>query len=345
MELVYPAMIQQTYPNFEIIAQIVSDDGGCAEYIRTHFPNIKIVEPGYNIGFAKGHNEIFASTDADYYQLVNPDLIMEPNYVAEMVNAMEVNPQLGATTGKLLQYKFDAKEKTNVIDTTGIVMSRNGRARDRGQHEVDSGQYDGLTEVVGVSGAGPMYRKSALEAIKMPRISSQNTVVSGQLQKDAAPTTDNRLSTTDFEYFDEDFHSYWEDTDLSLALQNVGFGCAFVPGAVAYHGRTAGSSKKGYKDIVAFVKNHKTFSRWVKQLNYKNHLFVVVKNFPRFYWKFFVRELFMLGYVVLLETATLTIIPTLFRQLPLMWKKRKWIQQHRKSAAWVELLNNKGLLS
>lgn len=321
MELVYPAMATQTFKDVEIIAQIVIDDGGCKEYIQKNFPQIKILEPGYNIGFARGHNEIFASTDAEYYQLVNPDLILEPNYVEEMVKAFESDPKLGCATGKLLQYKFDTKEKTKNFDTTGVLMSRNGRARDRGQYETDNGQYDDQKEIVGVSGAGPMYRRAALEEIKYKR-------------------DDGR-----FEYFDEDFHSYWEDTDLSLAVLNMGWNCRFVPSAVGYHGRTAASSEKGYKDVAAFVKHHKNFSKWVKQLNYKNHLFVVVKNFPRFYWKFFVREFFMLGYIVVFETATLKILPTLFKQLPLMWRKRRWIQQHRKSLEWTNLLNNKGLLA
>ncbi len=344
MELVYPAMVNQTYKDTEIIAQIVSDDGGCKEYIQQHFPQIKILEPGYNIGFAKGHNEIFASTDAEFYQLVNPDLILEPDYIQRMVAEFEKEPNLGAATGKLLQYKFDTKEKTKTIDTTGILMSRNGRARDRGQYEEDTGQYDNQIEVIGVSGAGPMYRKSALDAIKMPKMGSQNTVDSSQFNPHTTPTTDNRLLTTDFEYFDEDFHSYWEDTDMSLALQNQGFECRYVPSAVAFHGRTAGSSKEGYKNVGAFVKHHQNFSSWIKQLNYKNHMFVVVKNFPKFYWKFFVREFFMLGYVVVFEISTLKILSTLFKQFPLMWKKRKWIQRHRKSLEWVKLLHNKGVL-
>lgn len=334
MELVYPAMVNQTYTDIEIIAQIVADDGGCKEYIQQHFPQIKILEPGYNIGFAKGHNEIIASTDCEYYQLVNPDLVLEPDYIEKMVAAFEANSRLGAATGKLLQYKFDAKEKTKTIDTTGIIMSRNGRARDRGQYEEDSGQYDIQIEVIGVSGAGPMYRKSALEAIKLPYYNTTSYY-----------SAEHKGRMGGGEYFDEDFHSYWEDTDLSLALQNQGFKCQYVPSATAYHGRTAGSSKEGYKNVGAFIKHHQNFSVWLKQLNYKNHMFVVVKNFPHIYWKFFVREFFMLGYVIVFELFTLKIIPTLFKQLPVMWKKRKWIQQHRKSVEWVKLLNNKGLLS
>lgn len=320
MELVYPAMVAQTYADVEIVAQIVSDDGGCKEYIQRNFPHIRIVEPGYNIGFSRGHNEVFASTTCDYYQLVNPDLILEPNYVAEMVAAMDANPGVGAATGKVFQYKFDTKEKMRTFDTTGVVVSRNGRARDRGQHEADRGQYDNNTEIIAVSGSNPMYRKSALESVKYRRI-------------------DGRV-----EYFDEDFHSYWEDVDLSLRLQNNGWTCTFVPSAIAYHGRTAGSSVKGYKDVVSYKKHHDALSGRIKQLNYKNHQFLVYKNFPIIFWKFFVREFFMLGYIVLFETSTLQIIPTLLRQLPLIWKKRKWIQQHRTSTAWTKLLVNKGLL-
>lgn len=321
MELVYPAMAAQSYPDVEIIAQIVADDGGCEEYIREHFPQIKILKPGYNIGFARGHNEIFASTDSEYYQLVNPDLILEPAYVERLVAAFERDSSLGAATGKLLKYSREKNERTDIIDTTGVVVSVNGRARDRGQHETDRGQYDSQTKVVAVSGAGPMYRKSALEAVKYPR-------------------PDGR-----FEYFDEDFHSYWEDVDLSLRMQSAGWSQAYVPLALGYHGRTAGSSKDGYTSVGKFVKHHKQLSDVVKKNNLKNHIFLVVKNFPSFSWKFFVREFFMLGYIAVFETRTLAVWHEFWKQWPLMWKKRSWIREHRTSSGWAKLLNNKGLLS
>lgn len=319
MELVYPAMVNQTYTDIRIIAQIVSDDGGCENYIRQNFPNIEVLHPGYNIGFARGHNEIFASSDSEYYQLVNPDVILEPDYVAKLVSVFS-DPRVGAATGKLLRYDFEHKTKTNIFDTTGITMSHNGRARDRGQHEEDRGQYNGQAEIIGVSGAAPMYRKSALEAVKLLR-------------------SDGR-----FEYFDEDFHSYWEDVDLSLRLQHAGFTARFVPEALGYHGRTAGSSEKGYKDVAAFVKHHKQYTSRVRQLNFKNHIFTVIKNFPTISWKFFVREVAMLGYIVLFEISTLKVIPEMWRQMKAIRLKRKWIMEHSKNKTWTTLLNNKGVL-
>jgi hypothetical protein len=55
-----------------------------------------------------------------------------------------------------------------------------------------------------------------------------------------------------------------------------------------------------------------------------------IKNSPKFYLKFFVREFFYQLYVLLVEPTTLKVIPQFFRQLPKIWKKRKLIRKNRK---------------
>ncbi len=302
---VYEAIFAQTYTDFDVVAVIAGNDDGGKEYITEHFPQVKIIDPGYNIGFAKGHNLVFSQSNSDFFQLVNPDLIMAPTYIEHMLKVFEES-HVGAATGKLLRFDFDKNEPTNIIDTTGVVLYKTGRGRDRGQHEVDQGQYDNQMDLIALSGAGAMYRRAALEAIKYQR-------------EDGA-----------VEYFDEDFHSYWEDVDLSWRMVNAGFSCRYVPDAVAYHGRGAGSSKQGYKNVWAFVRHHQKISPWVRRLNFKNHILLYFKNSPKLYWKFFAREFFMLGYITVFEIRTLGILPELFRQLPSMLKKRTFIQEHRK---------------
>jgi len=302
---VYDALMAQTYQDVEIVAQIVDDEGDSKDYILDHYPTVKIVEPGYNIGFAKGHNELFTSLDADLFQLVNPDLILEPTYIEEMVKVF-ADLRVGAATGKLLKYNFDLHQKTNLIDSTGVIVYKTGRARDRGQHEEDLGQCDSQTNVLAVSGAGPMFRKFALEAVKMSRAEGG------------------------FEFFDQDFHSYWEDVDLGWRIVNAGLKCVFVPGAVAYHGRLAGARKGGYLNVADYRKHHAKIPARIRRLNYKNHIFLFIKNSPKLYWKFFAREFFMLGYILVFETSTLGVLPEFFKQLPKMWQKRKWIQKNRK---------------
>jgi GT2 family glycosyltransferase len=316
IEPVFSAIFSQTYKDFHVVAVISGNDDKGMELLREKFPKVEIIDPGYNIGFSKGHNLVFDKYDSEFFQLVNPDLILEPTYIEEMVKAF-ADPKIGAATGKLYQisnisagggsafggqYLIPNGDKTNILDTTGVTLSKSGRGRDRGQHEVDKGQYDSLTDVQAVSGAGPMYRASALQA------------TSYKLQANA-------------EYFDEDFHSYWEDIDLSWRMANKGWKNIFVPSAVGYHGRGAGTSEKGYIDVVGYIKHHSKLSPRVRQLNYKNHIFLYLKNSPWLYPQFFVREFFMLGYIVLFEIGTLKVLPEMIKLLPTIWKKRKLILQ------------------
>ncbi|HYF05064.1 MAG TPA: glycosyltransferase [Patescibacteria group bacterium] len=308
IDAVYGAIFAQTYPDITVYAQIVNDEGRSRAYIAEKYPQVTFLEPGYNIGFSKGHNEMFASIDADIFQLVNPDAILAPTFVEEIVTVFRANEKVGAVSGKIFQYDFSENKAKTTFDTTGVVVWRSGRGRDRGQHEEDTGQYDTPGEVTGVSGAVAAYRKAALESVKMPRSNSY------------------------YEYFDEDFHSYWEDVDLSLRLINQGWSIWYEPKALAKHGRYAGSSKEGYKNVGKFARHHKKISERVKQLNYKNHIFIVVKNFPKYYWQFWFRELAMLCYIIVFERSTLKVWSEFRSQLVVMKQKRKFIADHCKIA-------------
>ena len=301
IEPVFSSIFNQTLRDFNVVAVIAGNQDGGKEFLAQRFPQVEIIDPGYNIGFAAGHNLVFEKFHSEFFQLVNPDLIMEPDYIEKLVAVFENDKNVGVATGKLLQYDFTNGRKTEIIDSTGVTINKSGRARDRGQHEVDSGQYDNLTNVDAVSAAGAMYRSSALQA------------TSYKLQANK-------------EFFDEDFHSYWEDVDLAWRMKNAGWKNIYVPAAVAHHGRAAGSSENGYADVAGFIRHHKRLPSRVRQLNYQNHIFMYIKNSPWFYPEFFVREFFMLGYIILFEFGTLKVVPNIFKLLPKMWQKRKLIQ-------------------
>jgi GT2 family glycosyltransferase len=261
----------------------------------------------------RGHNFIFSQFETDFFQLVNQDAFLELNYVEEMLKSF-VDERVGSVNGKVLQYDWEQNTPNGKIDSTGLTYSRGGRGRSRGQHEVDNGQYDNQLEIIGVDGSACMYRRSALEAVKMLRPGGG------------------------FEYFDEDFDMYWEDVDVALRLLNAGYTARYAPTAVAYHGRTAGSTPGGYKKVWAFFKTHRRMNPLIRQWNYKNHQFVFIKNSPRWYWQFFAREFFYHMYLLGLEVflfdfATIKVLPLYFKQLPLMFAKRKAIAQARKVSA------------
>ncbi|OGE98745.1 MAG: hypothetical protein A3G89_03750 [Candidatus Doudnabacteria bacterium RIFCSPLOWO2_12_FULL_42_9] len=295
---VFDAISAQTHKDLEVIAVLNDSNDGSREIIQANYPQVKILEPGQNLFFAKGVNLGINNSIGEFIQLVNDDLILEPNYIEEILKAFS-DPKVASATGKILRYDFANHAKTKVIDTLGLVLDRSGRVRDIAQLEIDRGQSEASREIFGVSGAGPMHRKSALDKVKYQD-----------------------------EYLDEDFVMYWDDADLSWRLQNAGFISKYIPTAIAYHGRSAGQSKGGYKNLLGFIKHHKKLSPQILRWNYKNHILMYIKN-AKHVWHpaFILRELAMLGYIIIFETSTLKVIPELFRQLPSIWKKRKFANQ------------------
>src|SRR6185436_1773128 len=123
IEPVFNAIFAQEFRDFEVVVVISGNDDGGKEFLMAKYPQVKIIDPGYNIGFAKGHNLVFEKFNSEFFQLVNPDMIMEPNYIEEMIKAFD-DPKVGAATGKLLKYDFNNNRKSNIIDTTGVVISK-----------------------------------------------------------------------------------------------------------------------------------------------------------------------------------------------------------------------------
>lgn len=290
---VFDAIFAQTHKDLEVIAVINKSTDGGKEEIRQNYPQVKLIDQGRNMGFAEGNNVGIKAATGEFIQLVNQDLILEPNYIEEALRAF-ADEKVAAVTGKIFRYDFEKQQKTKVIDTTGVLMSKSGRGRDRGQNEIDHGQYDDQPEVFGVSGAAAMYRKAALEKVKY---------------RD--------------EYFDENFFMYWEDVDLSWRFNNAGFKNIFVSTAVGYHGRTAGQSEGGYLHLLKFIKHHGKLTKQVKRWNYKNHILMYIKNTPYIHPLFILREIIMFGYILVFETTTLGVVPELFRELAAILKKRR----------------------
>jgi GT2 family glycosyltransferase len=122
--------------------------------------------------------------------------------------------------------------------------------------------------------------------------------------------------------FDEDFFANCEDGDLSFRAQLAGYRCLYVPESVVYHMGSA-----------TFGKRSPTATR----LGTRNSLCLLVKNMPASlvpgFLPFFVAgQLSRL--IVTAATSTLTAhlegLAGALRLLPLMLKKRREIQKHRR---------------
>jgi len=62
---------------------------------------------------------------------------LAPNFLEEIVKAFD-DSSVGAVTGKTIR-EFEGEK--GIVDGTGIIVDRFRRGRDRGQNEIDTGQY------------------------------------------------------------------------------------------------------------------------------------------------------------------------------------------------------------
>jgi GT2 family glycosyltransferase len=160
-----------------------------------------VVALPHNRGLAAAVNAGLRATSAGMVVLLNNDTEAHPDWLAQLVGALDRYPQYAFAASKLLL--FDRRDR---IHSTGDYYRPDGVPGSRGVWQHDRGQYDALAEVFGPCAAAAAYRRSALDAL----------AVGGQV-------------------FDEDLVMYCEDVDLNLRARLCGLRTLFVPTAVVYH--------------------------------------------------------------------------------------------------------------
>lgn len=256
------------------------------------FKNVEIVENKNNVGFAQGHNQGMFMTDTDYVLVLNPDVQLHEKYIEYIVEALEANISSGMATGKL--YRDMEKQ---ILDSTGIQMKKNRRAIDRGTGEIDTGQYDTMNLIFGVSGAAAIYKREMISSISINQ-----------------------------EFFDESFFAYKEDVDVSWRAQILGWESLFVNKATAIH-------RRGWKED----KKRSEIPVYIRRKSYMNRYFYIVKNDQLTYYMFHLPfilffELVSFFYTVLKERELLSSWKFIKQQWKSLKLKRAFIMSNRKKS-------------
>lgn len=304
LQKAFTSIFKQDYPNFEVLYIDNASTDGSEEFVRQNFPQVKVLQTGENRHYGPAHNKGIAATDGELVCILNTDLELAPNYLSEAVAALLKDEKIAGVQGKTLRPKQNsgAPNEPAIIDGTGLTIDRMRIVRDRGQWEEDKGQYDIAQEVFAVCGSNPVYRRTALMDIAI-----------------------------DGEVIDEDIRAFFDDSDLGWRLRHQGWKLWYQPTAISYHERGVGQSPGGYRHIFALVKYRRRFSVKTKQLAWRNKIFLTVKNdfgktLRRDWPKILLREIATLGFIVIFETKTLLIAPTMLKQLPRILRKRRIIK-------------------
>jgi GT2 family glycosyltransferase len=198
LEVVLPSLAGQTYRDFEtvVIDDCSSDDS--IDYLGRNWPGIRVVRTGEtNVGVAAALNVAVRSARGPLVALLNNDIELDPEWLSQMVTALDSRPAAGSAACKMLNYW-----RRNELDCAGDVLAADGSAYGRGHGELDRGQYDREEEVFAPTAGAALYRSAAFGQVGL---------------------------------FDESFVAYFEDVDWGLRARLMGWRTCYVPSAVAYH--------------------------------------------------------------------------------------------------------------
>jgi GT2 family glycosyltransferase len=151
------SVLDQTYPNYEVILSDNGSTDGSLEYIRSHFPQVEIIENKANLGYANGINAAFPHASGEFIAPLNIDTEVAPGWLAVMVTFLKENSQVGAVTPKILL--FDHRTR---INTMGHNIHISGLSFCRKLYQPD---YDSQAPepVSGLSGCSYLIRRATLD--------------------------------------------------------------------------------------------------------------------------------------------------------------------------------------
>lgn len=70
--------------------------------IKRNFPNVILLENKVNNGFGCAHNQIIAQIESQYHVIINPDILITSDVIADLVAFLEQEHTIGVVTPKVL---------------------------------------------------------------------------------------------------------------------------------------------------------------------------------------------------------------------------------------------------
>lgn len=195
---------------------------GSVSYVKSHFPEIEIVQLDKNYGFAEGNNLAIPYINTPFTLLLNTDVEITPNWLEPLLAAIQQDPCIAAVQPKILSYaektRFEyAGASGGYVDWLAYPLCR-GRLLNI--TELDTGQYDNPTDIFWASGACMLIRTQVIHEVGL---------------------------------FDAKLFAHMEEIDFCWRLHNAGYRVMVIPQSVVYHvggGTLAhGSPRKIYLNI------------------------------------------------------------------------------------------------
>ena len=216
MEPCMAALERQRCRNFDILVVDNGSTDGSVQWLESHgIPSIYLKE---NTGFSGAVNVGIREAKTPYVILLNNDTEADPDYVGELVRAIERSPKIFSVSSRMVQM-----HRKELMDDAGDMYSVLGWAYQRGAGQPTE-RYGRSCSVFAACAGAAIYRRSVFDEIG---------------------------------YFDEKHFAYLEDIDVGYRARIFGYRNVYCPSAVVYHvgSGTSGSKYNSFKVRLAARNN------------------------------------------------------------------------------------------
>ncbi len=198
-----PSVVQYSAATEVIIADNASTDDSI-DFIKQHYPQVRIVQNQRNEGFAGGYNEALKTIEADYYILLNSDVEVTADWIEPLISLMHKDKSIAVCQPKIKS--FTNKNSFEYAGAAGGFIDKHGYPYCRGRIfntiEEDHGQYDDETPIFWASGACMFIRANVFHELGG---------------------------------FDADFFAHMEEIDLCWRIHRAGYKILYSPLSTIYH--------------------------------------------------------------------------------------------------------------
>jgi GT2 family glycosyltransferase len=241
---------QTVFPDYEVVVVDNGSTDGTVEYLRS-LPWLRLFENSENLGFVRGNNRALAECggDSDFVLLNNDTEIIQPEWLSRLQATAYSAPEVGIVGARL-------RRPDGMLQHAGTYMPvETFWGQQIGACEKDVNQFNADAEVEGIVFACAYIKREVYERV-------------GPL--------------------DEDYFSYFEDSDYCLKARSQGFKVVCCGSATIVHHENTSTrvNKVSFHDL--FLDSQKTFkrkwqaalesSRYTSEVNWHSLL-----NFPTGY--------------------------------------------------------------
>jgi hypothetical protein len=147
----------QTYRNFEIILVDNNSKDDSVSFVKQNYPNVTIIQNENNVGYGEGNNIGFRHSNGTIFVLVNPDAILETNWISLLVSVLQSSDKIAAVTGKIF-YADSNGNGDKIFSTWSKINTLSG-------NPVNFHHDEPISKVDYLSGAVMMIKKEIVDKI------------------------------------------------------------------------------------------------------------------------------------------------------------------------------------